>query len=79
MSADAPQTASGLTLRSLLIGCVIVVLISLGAPHSIWTFGSTEITWSFFPAGVGFLFICLISSTPCSKSSTVPGRCAPPN
>ncbi len=60
MSADAPQTASGLTLRSLLIGCVIVVLISLGAPHSIWTFGSTEITWSFFPAGVGFLFICLI-------------------
>ena len=60
MSADAPQTASGLTLRSLLIGCVIVVLISLGAPHSIWTFGSTEITWSFFPAGIGFLFICLI-------------------
>ncbi len=54
------QEATGLTLRSLLTGCALVVLISLGAPHSIWTFGSTEITWSFFPAGVGFLLLCLI-------------------
>ena len=54
------QEATGLSLRSLLTGCAMVVLISLGAPHSIWTFGSTEITWSFFPAGVGFLFLCLV-------------------
>ena len=61
MSEDPDRkTSNGLTLRSLLIGCVMVVLISLGAPHSIWTFGSSEFTWSFFPAGVGFLFVCLI-------------------
>ena len=47
-------------MRSLLVGCAVVVLISLGAPHSIWTFGSSEMTWSFFPIGVGFLFVCLI-------------------
>lgn len=59
MSTDITQ-ATGLTLRSPLIGCAMVVIISLGAPYSIWTFGSTEITWSFFPTGVGFLFVCLI-------------------
>ena len=61
MAADSTTPeVTGLTLRSLLTGCALVVLISLGAPHSIWTFGSTEITWSFFPAGVGFLFLCLV-------------------
>ena len=56
----AQQEGTGVTVRSLLVGCAVVVLISLGAPHSIWTFGSSEMTWSFFPIGVGFLFVCLI-------------------
>ena len=68
MAADSTTPeVTGLTLRSLLTGCALVVLISLGAPYSIWTFGSTEITWSFFPAGVGFLFLCLILLNPLLK------------
>jgi len=54
------QLTSGITPRSLIAGCTMVILISFGAPHSIWTFGSSEFTWSFFPSGVGFLFLCLI-------------------
>ena len=42
------------------LGLALVLLICLGAPYSIWMVGSSEITWSFFPAGVGFLFLCLI-------------------
>ena len=53
-------STSGLTPRSLLLGCVQVLLICVGAPHAIWTFGSSEITWSFFPIGVGFPFLCFI-------------------
>ena len=60
VSNPAQQEGTGVTVRSLLVGCAVVVLISLGAPHSIWTFGSSEMTWSFFPIGVGFLFVCLI-------------------
>ncbi|MBI2503221.1 MAG: hypothetical protein HYW07_08300 [Candidatus Latescibacteria bacterium] len=36
------------------------MLLCLGAPFAIWTIGSSEITWSFFPIGVGFPFICFI-------------------
>lgn len=51
---------SGLTLRSLLLGLVQVLLVCVGAPSAIWVLGSSEITWSFFPIGVGFPFLCLI-------------------
>jgi len=49
-----------MTLRSLSLGLVLVLLISLGAPYSIWMVGSSEITWSVFPIGVGVPFILLI-------------------
>ena len=49
-----------MTFRSLLLGLGLVLLISLGAPYSIWMVGSSEITWSVFPIGVGVPFILLI-------------------
>ena len=52
--------ASGLTLRSLVLGVVQVLVVCLGAPYAIWVLGSSEITWSFFPIAVGFSFCCLI-------------------
>jgi hypothetical protein len=56
-----PETPGpGLTLPSLLLGLGLVVLISLGAPYSIWIVGSSEITWSFFPIGVGVPFVALV-------------------
>jgi hypothetical protein len=59
--AEAQQnTASGLTLRSLILGLIQVLVVCLGAPYAIWVLGSSEITWSFFPIAVGFSFCCLI-------------------
>ena len=54
------QETGGLTARSLLIGLLLVFAICVGGPFSIFTLGSSEITWSFFPVGVGFPFVCLI-------------------
>ena len=51
---------SGLTFRSLVLGLLMVLVVCLGAPYAIWVLGSSEITWSFFPIGVGFPFLCLI-------------------
>ena len=56
----AQTTVSGLTWRSLLLGVGLVVLFCLGGTYAIWTLGASEITWSFFPTGVGFPFLCLI-------------------
>ena len=50
----------GLTRRSLLLGLGLVLAISLGAPYSVWIVGSSEITWSFFPIGVGAPFVLLV-------------------
>ena len=52
--------ASGLTARSFAAGIVQVLIVCLGAPYAIWVLGSSEITWSFFPVGVGFPFLCLV-------------------
>ncbi|MCE2450824.1 MAG: hypothetical protein J4F35_21485 [Candidatus Latescibacteria bacterium] len=54
------DAASGLTLRSLVLGVIQVLIVCLGAPYAIWVLGSSEITWSFFPIAVGFSFCCLI-------------------
>lgn len=51
---------SGFTFRSILIGLIVVLTVCLGAPLSIWMVGSTEITWSFFPIGVGLPFVLLV-------------------
>ena len=60
-SGEAPAPyRSGLTLRSLLLGLALVVLICVGAPYSIWMVGSSEITWSFFPIGVGLPFVLTV-------------------
>ncbi|MFH1569892.1 MAG: DUF6785 family protein [Gemmatimonadota bacterium] len=42
------------------LGLGLVLLICLGAPYSIWMVGSSEITWSFFPIGVGLPFVLLV-------------------
>ncbi len=51
---------SGLTWRSAGLGLSLVVLISLGGPYSIWMAGSSEITWSHFPVGVGVPFLIIV-------------------
>ena len=55
-----PQTSNGLTARSLVVGTLQVLIICLGAPYAIWVLGASEITWSFFPTGVGFPLVCLV-------------------
>jgi hypothetical protein len=54
------RATSPLTARSLILGLGIVMVVSLGAPYSIWMVGSSEISWSFFPIGVGVPFIGLV-------------------
>jgi hypothetical protein len=56
------ETASRgpLGFRALVLGLAQVLIVCLGAPYAIWVLGSSEITWSFFPIGVGFPFVCLI-------------------
>jgi len=55
---NAPRP--GFTRRSVGLGLGLVLLICLGAPYSIWMVGSSEITWSFFPIGVGLPFVLLV-------------------
>ena len=50
----------GVTVRAVLVGLVLVLAVSLGAPHSIWKVGSSEITWSHFPVGVGVPFLLVV-------------------
>ena len=50
----------GVTWRAVLAGLAMVLVVSLGAPYSIWIVGSSEITWSYFPIGVGVPFILLV-------------------
>ena len=59
-TSTSQGAASGLTLRSLVLGVIQVLVVCLGAPYAIWVLGSSEITWSFFPIAVGFSFCCLI-------------------
>jgi hypothetical protein len=51
---------SGVTVRALILGLGLVLLICLGAPYSIWMVGTSEITWSFFPIAVGLPFVLLL-------------------
>jgi len=45
-----------MTLRSAILGLLVVLAVVLGAPYSIWMVRSSEITWSYFPTSVGFCF-----------------------
>ena len=58
--SPAQTAASGLTLRSLLLGMAVVVVVCLGTPFGNWVLGSSELTWSYFPIGVGFPFACIL-------------------
>ena len=60
MMLEEIRSAGGFTFRSLLFGCGLVLLLSVGGTYAIWTLGASEITWSFFPSGVGFPFLCLV-------------------
>ena len=51
---------SGVTIRAILLGVVLVAIISVGGSYSLWVVDSSEITWSYFPNGVGFPIICLV-------------------
>ena len=48
------------TLRSAVLGIVVVVAIVTGAPYSIWMVRSSEITWSYFPTSAGFCFVVIL-------------------
>lgn len=63
-----PPISSGLTGRSLVVGTIQVLVVCLGAPYAIWVLGASEITWSFFPTGVGFPLICMVLGNALVKS-----------
>ena len=46
-----------MTLRSAILGIIVVMAAVTGAPFSIWMVRSSEITWSYFPTSAGFCFI----------------------
>lgn len=50
----------GLTPRSFLAGILLVLAVAVGTPYSIWIVGSSELTWSYFPVGVGAPFFALL-------------------
>lgn len=50
---------TGLTVRAVLLGLAVVLAVVLGAPWSVWMIGSSELTWSYFPIGVGLPFLLL--------------------
>lgn len=78
--ADSPASGprSGFTLRSLVTGLAMVLVICFGAPLSIWMVGATEITWSFFPIGVGLPFVLLILGNAAVKHFHRPLALTPP-
>ena len=49
-----------MTLRSAVLGIVVVMAIVMGAPYSIWMVRSSEITWSYFPTSAGFCFVVVL-------------------
>ena len=55
-----PPPVEGLTLRSLVLGLAMVLVVAVGAPYSIWMVGSSGITWSYFPIGVGAPLVGLV-------------------
>ena len=46
-----------MTLRSAILGIIVVMAVVTGAPFSIWMVRSSEITWSYFPTSAGFCFV----------------------
>ncbi|MGY8823077.1 MAG: DUF6785 family protein [Candidatus Latescibacterota bacterium] len=49
-----------MTPRAALLGLLVVGAVVFGAPYSIWMVRSSEITWSYFPASVGFCFVAIV-------------------
>jgi hypothetical protein len=45
-----------------LLGLTVVLAISIGAPWSVWMVGSSELTWSYLPVGVGLPFLLILSA-----------------
>ena len=60
MTGDHSGAKRALTGRSVFLGLGMVLLVSLSAPYWVWIVGSSEITWSFFPIGVGVPFIFIV-------------------
>lgn len=48
-----------MTLRSAILGILVVMAVVMGAPYSIWMVRSSEITWSYFPTSAGFCFVVI--------------------
>ena len=49
-----------MTLRSTVLGIVVVMAIVMGVPYSIWMVRSSEITWSYFSTSAGFCFVVIL-------------------
>ena len=58
MNDSSPS--SGITLRSVILGLLLVVFIAVGSPYALWMVGSSEPTWSYFPVCAGFPFVVLV-------------------
>ncbi|MFP6642207.1 MAG: DUF6785 family protein [Candidatus Latescibacterota bacterium] len=76
--APGNPTQSVFTFRSIFLGLTMVLVVCLGAPVSIWMVGSTEITWSFFPIGVGLPFVLLVLGNAAVKRLRRPLALTPP-
>ena len=48
-----------MTLRSAILGIIVVVAVVTAAPYSIWMVRSSELTWSYFPTSAGFCFVVI--------------------
>ncbi len=61
-AAGAPvlRTKRILTLRSVVVGMVGVVAVTMGAPYSEWVVRSTYMTTNYFPLGLAFSFILVV-------------------
>ena len=57
---DEPERTQHLTLRSILIGTALVVLINVGAPYSLYQLHSSQWAISYLPLSVVFFFFVLV-------------------
>ena len=60
-----------MTLRAIILGMIMVAAICMGGPYSIWMAGSSEITWSYFPIGVGVPFLIILFANVLIRSLSV--------
>ena len=70
-----------MTVRSAILGLLVVLAVVFGSPYSIWMIRSSEITWSYFPTSAGFCFAVIFLANAlvqrlCSRWTLGPGELA---